>query len=235
MTRLAPLAPPPLEMTLPFARMPLPSIRARLYTLVLACALPILVGYFALVRDAALRERAHAAGDAQTVAEVLAAAVDRDIESGETAAQVLAATPIMARGDLTEIHAVIRRLLRPDFPAQAFLLSAPDGTPLINTRYAFGAVLPLAGNEDDIRQVARTGTTAASGLRRLDAGGQFVLSVDVPVWLDGEVRYVLSVHLRPRRLAELLDSQHLPAGWIAEIYDHQIGRASCRERESRLV
>ncbi len=205
-----------------FARLPLPSIRAKLYTLVLACALPILAGYFALAHDAALRERSHVSNDARTVAEVLAAAVDRDIESGETAAQVLAHTTMVERGDLAAIHAATRRMLRPDFPAQAFVLSDPDGAPLLNTRYTFGDPLPLAGNEEDLRQVAAGGNTVASGLQRMDAGRQFALAVNVPIWKDGKVRYVLSVHLRPRRLAELLDSQHLPPGWVAEIYDRRL-------------
>jgi len=209
------------EPHLSFARLPLPSIRAKLYTLVLACALPILLGYYALARDAAIRERAHVASDAQTVAEVLAAAVDRDIESGETAARVLANTAMIDNGDLEAIHNVTRRMLRPEFPAQAFVLSLPDATPLLNTRYPLGSSLPRSGNEDDIRRVGVTGDTVASSLHRLDAGGQFTLSVDVPVWKDGKIRYVLSVHLRPRRMAELLDSQHLPEGWVAEIYDRR--------------
>ena len=207
---------------MPFARFSLPSIRAKLYILVLACALPILVGYIALARDAAVRERAHVSRDAQTVAEVLAAAVDRDIESGETAARVLANTAMMARGDMVAIHGVAKSLLRPDFPAQAFVLSLPNGMPLINTRYPIGAPLPRAGNEDDIRRVAMTGDTVASGLHRLDGGSQYALSVEVPIWHEGEVRFVLSVHLRPRRMAELLDSQHLPEGWIAGIYDRHL-------------
>jgi len=207
---------------LPFSRLSLPSIRAKLYILVLACALPILVGYVALARDAALRERDHVARDAQTVAEVLAAAVDRDIESGETAARVLANTAMMARGDMVAIHEVAKSLLRPDFPAQAFVLSLPNGLPLINTRYPIGAPLPRTGNEDDIRRVALTGNTVASGLHRLDDGGQYALSVEVPIWHEGEVRFVLSVHLRPRRMAELLDSQHLPQGWIAAIHDQRL-------------
>ncbi|WP_306393544.1 response regulator [Telluria beijingensis] len=207
---------------MPFARLPLPSIRAKLYILVLACALPILLGYIALARDAAVRERDHVARDARTVAEVLAAAVDRDIESGETAARVLANTAMMARGDMAAIHEVARSLLRPDFPAQAFVLSLPNGIPLINTRYPLGAPLPRAGNEEDIRRVAETGDTVASGLHRLDNGDQYALSVEVPIWHEGEVRFVLSVHLRPRRMAELLDSQHLPDGWIAAIHDRRL-------------
>ena len=208
------------------ARTPLPSIRAKLYTLVLACAVPVLIGYVALVRDAGLRERVHTASDARTVAEVLAAAVDRDIESGETAGQVLAGVPVMARGDFAEIHAVVRRMLRPEFIAQAFVLSLPDGTPLLDTRHDYGVKLPPADNADDIRQVALTGKTVASGFYRQGAGGQFALLVDVPVWLDGKVRFVLSVHLRPRRLADLLDNQHLPARWIAEIYDRRLAMVS---------
>ena len=207
---------------MPFARLSLPSIRAKLYILVLACALPILIGYVALARDAALRERDHVSRDAQTVAEVLAAAVDRDIESGETAARVLANTAMMARGDMVAIHEVAKSLLRPDFPAQAFVLSLPNGMPLINTRYPIGAPLPRTGNEDDIRRVALTGNTVASGLHRLDGGGQYALSVEVPIWHEGEVRFVLSVHLRPRRMAGLLDSQHLPQGWIAVIHDRHL-------------
>ena len=207
---------------MPFAHLPLPSIRAKLYILVLACALPILLGYIALARDAALRERDHVARDARTVAEVLAAAVDRDIDSGETAARVLANTAMMARGDMAAIHEVARSLLRPDFPAQAFVLSLPNGIPLINTRYPLGAPLPRAGNEDAIRRVAETGNSVASGLHRLEDGDQYALSLEVPIWHEGQVRFVLSVHLRTRRMAELLDSQHLPDGWIAEIHDRRL-------------
>jgi len=57
----------------------LPSIRAKLVMLVLACALPILVGYLVFAHDADERERAHLADDAQMFARALAAAVERDL------------------------------------------------------------------------------------------------------------------------------------------------------------
>ncbi|WP_020652182.1 response regulator [Massilia niastensis] len=202
-----------------FSRHSLPSIRSKLYILVLACVLPILVGYMALARDAAIRERAHVAEDAQTVAQVLAAAVDRDLDAGETAARVLANSALLARGDLEGFHVVARQLLRPEFPAQAVVLSSRDGTQLANTRYPYGAPLPPSGNPQDIERVFASGDAIASGLYRTDADQSFVLSVDVPVWKDGKVNYVLSVQLRPRRLAELLDSQRLPDSWVAEIYE----------------
>ncbi|OON64673.1 diguanylate cyclase [Massilia sp. KIM] len=197
----------------------LPTIRSKLYTLVLACALPILIGYLALARDASVRERLHVSEDAHTVAEVLAAAVDRDLDSGETAARVLANSAMLARGELEAFHAAARRLLRPEFPAQSFSLSGPDGELLLHTRYPWGAPLPRPGNREGIRAVFASGDALASGLHRADPDQPYALTVDVPVWIEGKVRYVLSVQLRPRRLAELLENQRLPDGWIAEIYD----------------
>ena len=207
---------------MPFSRHSLPTIRSKLYTLVLACALPILIGYIALARDAAVRERSHVSEDAQTVAEVLAAAVDRDLDSGETAARVLANSSDLAKGKLEPFHAAARQLLRPEFPAQGFMLSGPGGVPLLHTRYSYGAPLPVLGNPDDIRRVFATGDSIASGLHRSEGDQPYALSVDVPVWIEGKVRYVLSVLLRPRRLTELLESQHLPDGWAAEIYDKRL-------------
>ena len=207
---------------MPFTRHSLPTIRSKLYTLVLACALPILIGYIALARDAAVRERFHVSEDAQTVAEVLAAAVDRDLDGGETAARVLANSALLARGELQAFHAQARQLLRPEFPAQGFMLSGPDALPLLHTRFAYGAPLPPLGNPDDIRRVFASGDTVASGLHEAEGDQPYALSVDVPVWIEGKVRYVLSVLLRPRRLAELLESQHLPDSWVAEIYDKRL-------------
>ncbi|MBQ5947580.1 PAS domain-containing protein [Massilia sp. ST3] len=207
---------------MPFNRPSLPTIRSKLYTLVLACALPILIGYIALARDAAVRERSHVSEDAQTVAEVLAAAVDRDLDGGETAARVLANSAMLASGELQAFHAGARQLLRPEFPAQGFMLSGPDALPLLHTRFAYGAPLPPLGNPDDIRRVFATGDTVASGLHEAEGDQPYALSVDVPVWIEGKVRYVLSVLLRPRRLTDLLESQHLPEGWVAEIYDKRL-------------
>ena len=69
----------------------LPSIRSKLVTLVLACALPILIGYLVFAHDADQRERMHVAEDAAMIARALATAVDRDLNNGDPAlAELLA-------------------------------------------------------------------------------------------------------------------------------------------------
>ena len=208
----------------------LPSIRAKLVRLVLACALPILVGYFVFATDADQRERAHVAEDAEMIARALAAAVDRDLSNGETAARTLAMDPGLARGDLATLYSTARRLLRPELPAYAFLLSGPDGKPLLDTRHPFGAQLPPSGNEADVRAVFAGGDAVFSGLHRGTANQPWVISIAVPVWAEGKVAYALSVELRPRRLGELLASQHLPRHWSARVFDNH-GRLVARSGE----
>ena len=207
-----------------------PSIRSRLITLVLACALPILLGYFAFARDADRREAEHVAQDAQMIARALAAAVDRDLDNGETAARALASEPGLASGSLAAFHAAARRLLRPEFPAYAFVLSGADGRDLLDTRHPFGTALTTSGNEADIRRVFERGDAVTSGLHRGNPTQPWVISIAVPVWREGQVAYALSVEQRPRRLAELLAGQQLPERWDAQVYDNH-GRLVARSGE----
>ena len=207
-----------------------PSIRSRLIALVFACALPILLGYLAFARDADLREAQHVAQDAQMIARALAAAVDRDLDNGETAARALASEPGLVSGNLAAFHAVARRLLRPGFPAYAFVLSGADGRDLLDTRQPWGTALGSSGNEADIRRVFATGEAVTSGLHRGNPAQPWVISIAVPVWREGQVAYALSVEQRPRRLAELLAGQQLPERWGAQVYDNH-GRLVARSGE----
>jgi two-component system, sensor histidine kinase and response regulator len=214
-----------------FQRRFLPSIRSRLITLVFACALPILLGYFTFAHDADRREAQHVAQDAQMIARALAAAVDRDLDNGETAARALANQPSLAAGDLPAFHASARRLLRPEFPVYAFVLSGADGRDLLDTRQPWGTPMPASGNEADVRRVFETGDTVTSGLHRGNATQPWVISIAVPVWRDGKVAYALSVEQRPRRIGGLLAGQQLPERWDAQVYDNH-GRLVARSGDA---
>uniref|UniRef100_UPI0035C8E88E response regulator n=1 Tax=Massilia phyllosphaerae TaxID=3106034 RepID=UPI0035C8E88E len=216
----------------------LPSIRSKLVTLVLACALPILIGYLVFAHDAEQREARHVAEDAAMIARALAGAVERDLDNGETAARTLANDPALAAGRLAEFHANARRLLRPAFPVGAFVLSAPDGRPLLDSRHAFGSPLPPPADGDtdaevsraDLRAVFAGGDAVVSGLRRAGSPRPRGIAITVPVWAGDKIAYALTVELRPRRLAELLAAQQLPPHWNAHVYDRN-GRLVARTGE----
>ena len=203
----------------PFRRTTLPSIRSKLFTLVLASVVPILFAYIAFVQDAGRREERHVARDAATVTRALAAALERDLESAETAARVAAARPSLAPGELARFHAEARHLLRPEFAVSNFALSGPDAQPLLDTRHAYGSVLPELPNRESVEAVLLRGDARISNMYRPGPGQAFVFSADVPVWRAGKVAYVLSSQVRLGRIADLLGAQQLPPGWVAEVFD----------------
>ncbi len=202
----------------PFSRHALPSIRSKLIALVLASVLPLVLGYLAFVRDAGQREREHVARDAGTVARVLTAALDRELDSAEAAARVAAAWPNLGPATLDGFHDHLQALLRPEFPVTAFVLSGPDGRPLTSTRLP-AVTRPPAVNLAAVRKVLERGDAVVSGLHVPGVGQPEVVSSEVPVWRGGKVAYVLSAQIRPRRIADLLGAQQLPPGWVAEVFD----------------
>jgi len=202
----------------PFSRHALPSIRSKLIVLVLASVLPLVLGYIAFVRDAGQREREHVARDAGTVARVLTAALDRELESAEAAARVAAAWPGLSPATLEDFHHHARDLLRPEFPVSAFVLAGADGQLLMSTRLP-ASTRPPAVNLGAIRKVIERGNAVVSGLHTPGVGQPEVVSAEVPVWRGGKVVYVLSAQIRPRRIADLLGAQQLSQGWVAEVFD----------------
>ncbi len=199
--------------------MALPSIRSKTVTLVLACAVPTIVGFAALSYDAYARQREHLVHDAARMAQALMSAVERDLSAGETAARALASSPSLSTGDLDAFRAQATSLLTDDFPAFAFVLSDIHGKALLNTRFAKGAPMPANGNVGPIREVAVSGRAATSDLYKGDAQQPRMVSIDVPVQRDGAVRYVLSAQLRPEHINTLLSEQGLPPHWNGQVFD----------------
>jgi PAS domain S-box-containing protein len=187
--------------------------------LVLACALPAVAGFSALSYIHYTREGEAVQLESRRLAQALLTAVDRDLDTAETAARVLALSNHLAKGDFGAFHQQARAVLQPNFPGSAFILSGPDGTPLVDTRFVYGAALPPAGAPERIAAVFRSGETATSNLYRAPPDNAPMVSIDVPVWIKGEVAYVLSTHYQPGQVAELLLAMQLREGWVAQVFD----------------
>jgi len=187
--------------------------------LVLACLLPTLIGFGALTYDSYRRDNAGLLLEADRMARSLLAAVDRDLETAETAARALASSPSLASGDLASFHAQARSILRPELSAVAFVLSDREGTPLLSTRLPYGSALPPNANAATIRSAFNSGDVTTSDLARSAPDQPYRISVDVPVRRDGEVVYVLSAQLSPERMTPLIGEINLPKGWHAAVLD----------------
>src|SRR4051812_21204225 len=105
----------------PAVHRPLPSIRAQLYTLVWACALPAVVGFGLLASHFYERERTQIQQESLITARALIQAVDRDLNTGIIMAQALANSPSLDSGDLAAFYSLASKALRPEFPGFNFV------------------------------------------------------------------------------------------------------------------
>jgi PAS domain S-box-containing protein len=195
------------------------SIRAYLLALALASTLPLAVvaGFFAyhLVSDSSQRVRA----DLQARLYLFRNGIELRIANVIEDVEVLARSPALQRGDFEEFrrHAsdVVRML-----GAFAVVLSDRDGQQLVNTREPANAPLRRRGYVEAMNRAFATGHSQVSDLSVAAIDGLPFISVEVPVRVDGEIRYVLALGLSPNYLSALMDD-YVPVGAIGSIVDRK--------------
>ncbi|MCP2006901.1 response regulator [Duganella violaceipulchra] len=203
----------------PVVRRPLPSIRAQIYTLVWACALPAVVGVGLLAHHFYQRERAQIQQGTLVTARALIQAVDRDLNTGITMAKALANAPSLDSGDLAGFYTLASKALRPEFPGFNFVLSDRDSVQLLNTARPFGPTIADPASRERIHQVFDTGRAVISDVFIGGALKRPLVAVHVPVIREGKVIYCLSVGFVPERLGMVLREQNLPGDRVAGIFD----------------
>ena len=207
--------------------------RTRFLLLVLSILVPSFIAATLAVayvyRDA---QQAQNRSMAET-ARAMALLIDNELETKETLLLALAGAPSLERGDLPEFYEYARRASPP--PASAVVLFDPDGRQLLNTRRTYGAELPQRGASNIPELMKRYGAehTLVSDLFLAQVGRRHDFAIQVPVKLEGQVRYLLSLGLNASTLQRLLDRQQLPQGWIATVVDRN-GIVVARSRTPEL-
>ena len=115
----------------------------------------------------------------------------------------------------------------PVLGATGIVLIDRSGQQLVSSRVPWGAPLPRSLHLETHLKVFATGRPAISDLVPAALGNEPILSVEVPVFRNGQVAYVLAAGLPPTQLSAVLQDQPLPTSWLAGIMDRQgliIGR-----------
>jgi two-component sensor histidine kinase len=194
-----------------------PTVRSRLFALVLCVVLPtLLVSVLAAVRawetGRAATERSLAAR-----AETVASAVKRELDLSRAMLQVLATSPHLDAGDLAGFHARLRNVALPE--GARIVLSDSAGRMLLNTMQPFGAPLPPRGDLGVVARVFATGEPQVSDLYVAPMTREPLVAVDVPVRLNGRIAFDLNMGFRAEALNRVLAEQHLSPGWLASVVD----------------
>ncbi len=194
------------------------SIRGILVGIVIACVVPGWLGMAALIQAVYTSERERTAQDLIVTARAIALALDGYLLFTRTTLEVMGTAPDLQSGDLAAFHKRISALAG-KLPGNNILLTDRSGQQLINTFMPFGASLPTHAKPENLDRVFSTGRPIITDLFVGAVAKRPLVAIEVPVFRDGEVKYVLSAGLFPEHLSELLVLQKLPPGWGVAIYD----------------
>lgn len=205
-------------------------IRTRLLVLILAILVPTFTAATLAVGYVYLEERRAQENSVKETVRAFALLVDNELEIREGILHALASSPSLARGDFDEFYRHAK-VLAPTTEA-VIVLFDPDGRQLLNTRAAPGTPLPArrASNMAELMSKHGKDRTLVSDLFTAPLGGRLDFVVQVPVRVDGSIRYFLSMGVNANALQDLMKEQRFPAEWVASIIDRN-GRIVARSRD----
>ena len=190
-----------------------------LAVLVVATALPLLVVAALAVGWLVQVYRADQDRRQADTARALALAVDGEIRSWKAAVTVLAASKALEQGRLADFYEEAQQLA-----AQHdgwVVLTLPSGEQLINTLRTFRSPHAMTSSMETIDAIFATGKPVVSDVFYGRVTQGYLIAVGVPVMRGHTVVNGLTLNFAPDRLTRLLESQHVPASWIAAINDQR--------------
>ncbi|MFE1598445.1 ATP-binding protein [Methylobacterium sp. ID0610] len=151
--------------------------------------------------------------------------IDRFLAAQVATLQALATSPALETGDLERFGRQAKELLQ--LQGINLILRDTTGQELINTRASWGDPLPRIMRPAD-QVVLATGRPAISDLLIGSISRMPVVHVCVPVYLRGEIAYVLSASLPSARIGALLGEAGVAPPYSASVADRSgtiIGRS----------
>lgn len=199
----------------------LPTVRAFLLWLVLACLLPGVLGAGALLAYQYRQTRQQIEQTTILTARALVQAVDNHLNTVQAVSQSLSHAQSLQSGDLARFHALARVVMRQVGLEANVVLRDASGRQLLNTAVDYGQPLTPPPAPQQVREVFETGRPVVSDLFVGPVLRRQLVSVDVPVWVDGRVRYALGVGILSQQFDAVLKKQNLPVQWITSIVDRR--------------
>jgi two-component sensor histidine kinase len=177
-------------------------------------------------------ERAQLERRVEQVAQDLSRIIDRDLDRPTTMLETLATSHALITGDFAAFHAQATLALQPDQVA-IFLLDR-NLKELVNTHVSLGSP-PSAPAPASAGRVLETREPQVSGLI-VDSGSKLpVIVVQVPVFAERDVRYILGISVEASHFAALMQRQNLEAYWITGLTDTNGIIISRSERHREFV
>ncbi|MFC5325751.1 sensor histidine kinase [Bradyrhizobium oligotrophicum] len=155
-------------------------------------------------------------------AQTISGAVDAELRRYIVLAEVLAKSPDLSAADLTAFEAEAHRVGVVSGEGW-IIVSDADGRLLLNTVATPGK--PLGERTPEGRRsqelAFQSGRPSISDIFTGPSSGEWVATVDVPIFKDGKPFRCLSIAMPAANYTRLLAQQQLPADWLVGIIDGQ--------------
>lgn len=212
----APIAPPG---AVPGAARARPGRRIgwHLAVLCLAIVIPVLALAGALAALYVAAERDRLGQSALRAAASASLALDRDLAGLIAATDILALSTTIQAGDLDAFDSQARRVR--DRLGVNVVMRDRTGLQVVNTRVPRGAPLPRNIDFASDRRVLETGRADISDLVEGAVARIPLFVVNVPVFRDGDVEYLLNLSLPPERVHVAVQAGAAASGWTVTVVD----------------
>lgn len=152
-------------------------------------------------------------------ARMMVQAVDNHLRTVQAVGETLSMSSSLIRLDLQQFHRKAREVVAREGLTPNVVLRDQSGRQLINALVDYGGPLPAVDSHPEPDRVFKTGQAHISQVFTGAVTNAPVLSVTVPVFIDGEVAYSLSMGVSPYDVSDILRRQNLPEGWVAAALD----------------
>ena len=193
-------------------------LKRHLLLLVLGALLPLLAVAVALTVLLVREDRSRAEAALHENARLLAAALDAELNRSIAAMQTLARNDSLRQGRLERFYAEAKDVRGALALWDNVLLLSPTGEHLFNLLRPFGTKLPPLPQPEGPVTAARTRAPYISNALRGRVETDWLMFMNYPVIIDGEVKYVLGVTMNHEYWSRWL-TDHVPQGFIASIVD----------------
>jgi signal transduction histidine kinase len=194
------------------------SVRTHVVGLILVIVMPLLAFSAFLVLRSADHEQEFMAATVRERTRAAAAAIDHELGSLRTRLFMLAASHSLQTGDLAAFRSEAVAAVTPD--GLSLTLVDPSGQELINTRAGPEARLPMTQDMEAVRRASESRLPDVSDLTRDALTGEWCVAINVPVFRDGKLAYLLGLNIAPL-LPRMLKDLHLPDDWLVNVADRQ--------------
>lgn len=195
------------------------SLPLRLALLIAGTMLPLIIFAAGIVYHEHMRARDAAFEHVLETVRGMRLVLDSEMQSLTSALQVLALSQALQRDDLEGFRRDVDVFVSQYPENVAVSLAERSGRQLINTQAQPGQPLPPRSNRDALEQVFRTGAPAYSKLVTGSVSGRLIVTVDVPVYRNGEVVYDIGFAPALISFQRIIAQQRPSAEWTVAIFD----------------